>query len=198
MGFNARHDRITVVSGLPRSGTSMMMQMIEAGGMAVLTDTTRVADEDNPRGYYEYGPVQRLGEDASWLAEAGGKVVKIVSELLRHLPKAYEYRLVLMERSMEEVLASQRAMLVRRGMQLEADVDDEQMAGIYRKHLSRVGAWAAVQPNVDVLRADYGRVVARPCVWARKIERFLDAGLDADAMAAAVDAVLHRQTSRSG
>ena len=198
MGVDARHEWITVVSGLPRSGTSMMMQMIEAGGMPVLTDTARDADEDNPMGYYEYEPVKLLEADRSWLSEAGGKAVKVVSELLQYLPEAHDYRVVFMDRRMGEILASQRAMLARRDAKPEAEVDDPQMAGIYRKHLSRVRAWIDAQPHLQVIRADYGQVVAHPGAWARKINRFLDAGLDTDAMAAAVDASLSRQTRGSG
>lgn len=175
----------------------MMMQMIEAGGMAVLTDATRTADGDNPRGYCEYEPVKRLMEDVSWLAEAAGRAVKIVSELLAYLPSQYAYRIVFMERGLDEILASQRAMLRRRAVLPEADVDDERMAGIYRKHLARVGAWIETQPNIEVLRADYGRVVTDPGEWARKIDRFLGTRLNPDAMAAAVDVALHRHKGGS-
>jgi len=108
-------ETITVVSGLPRSGTSMMMQMLGAGGLAVLTDGKRGADADNPRGYYEYEAVKSLGQDASWLASAGGKAVKIVSALLIHLPDGFDYRVIFMRRPIAEVLASQRAMLDRLG-----------------------------------------------------------------------------------
>ncbi|MDP6776699.1 MAG: sulfotransferase family protein [Candidatus Latescibacteria bacterium] len=198
MVSNARDDPIAVVSGLPRSGTSMMMQMIEAGGMPVLMDTARAADEDNPRGYYEYEPVKRLEADGSWLYEAQGKAVKVVSELLRYLPVTHDYRVVFMDRRMAEILASQRAMLARRETGQEADVDDAQMAAIYRKHLSQVWAWIEARPNVVALRVDYGEVVASPGVWASKIAQFLSAGLDPHAMAKVVDASLHRQARDTG
>ena len=106
---------ITIVSGLPRSGTSMMMGMLEAGGMAVLTDHVRTADEDNPRGYYEFERVKQIEHDQAWLPEAHGKVVKMIAALLKHLPPGYRYKIIFLQRHLEEVLASQRRMLVRRG-----------------------------------------------------------------------------------
>src|SRR3569833_79554 len=106
---------ITVVSGLPRSGTSMMMQMLAAGGMPMLTDGVRGPDPDNPRGYFAFGPVKRTPQDARWLAGAPGKAVKVVHSLLPALPGGYEYRVLFMLRDMHEVLASQDTMLRRLG-----------------------------------------------------------------------------------
>jgi len=108
-------DTILIVSGLPRSGTSMMMKMLEAGGMAVLTDNIRTADQDNPRGYYEFERVKQIEHDTAWLPEAQGKAVKMIAGLLKHLPADYVYKIIFMQRDMDEVLASQRQMLVRRG-----------------------------------------------------------------------------------
>jgi hypothetical protein len=103
---------IVVVSGLPRSGTSMMMQMLEAGGLPILTDGERVADADNPRGYYEYAPAKRLMTDRTWLPAADGKAVKIVAQLLPYLPPApHRFRVIFMKRDLGEVLASQQVML---------------------------------------------------------------------------------------
>ena len=110
-------DPIVVVSGLPRSGTSMMMQMLEAGGMEVMTDGLRAADEDNLKGYFEYETVKALHTDRNWLPEARGKAVKIISELLKYLPETQTYRIIFLRRALEEVLASQDRMLVRRGVQ---------------------------------------------------------------------------------
>jgi hypothetical protein len=109
-------ERIVVVSGLPRSGTSMMMKMLEAGGIPVLTDYEREADEDNPKGYFEFERVKNLkdGDDA-WLPQAKGKVVKVIAALLTDLPSSYEYEVIFMRRAMPEILASQRQMLIRRG-----------------------------------------------------------------------------------
>ena len=109
---------VVVVSGLPRSGTSLMMQMLEAGGVPILTDGERACDADNPKGYYEYEPVKALQNgDSDWLDKAEGKAVKVISFLLRHLPQKHRYRVVFMNRNLDEVLASQEKMPVTRGQQ---------------------------------------------------------------------------------
>jgi hypothetical protein len=185
-------DTITVVSGLPRSGTSMMMKMLEAGGLTPLTDHQRVADDDNPRGYFEDERVKRLARDASWVGEARGKVVKVVSPLLRHLPPQYRYRVVFVRRDMAEVLASQRQMLIRRGERADA-LGDDTMAEAFRKHLAAVETWLAQQPNIDVLYVTYHEVVEAPARHAEQISRFLGNGLDTGRMATAVDGALYRQ-----
>lgn len=100
---------------MPRSGTSMMMKMLEAGGMKILTDSQRTADEDNPKGYYEFELVKLIQRDKSWLPRAKGKVVKIISELLKNLPPDYQYKAIFMRRNLAEILAFQRQMLIRRG-----------------------------------------------------------------------------------
>src|SRR5262249_42395496 len=89
-------DEITVVSGLPRSGTSMMMNILTAGGIQALTDGERLPDESNPRGYFELEKVKYLGRDRSFLSDAVGKVVKVVSPLLKHLSSEYHYRVIFM------------------------------------------------------------------------------------------------------
>lgn len=185
-------DTITVVSGLPRSGTSMMMKMLEAGGLTVLTDNQRVADEDNPRGYYEDERIKRLAKDASWLAEARGKVIKVVSPLLKHLQRQFRYRIVFVRRDMAEVLASQRQMLVRRGEPADT-VSDDKMAAAYRKHLADVEAWLQEQRNMDVLYVKYDEVVQSPAEHAQRINQFLGQRLDTAKMATAVDRTLYRQ-----
>jgi len=125
---------ITIVSGLPRSGTSMMMKMLEAGGMEILKDEIRKADEDNPAGYYEFEKVKELKKDVSWLENAKGKSVKIISSLLEHLPEKYTYKIIFMHRNMEEILNSQRQMLFRRG-EATNEVSDEKMGKMFLKHL---------------------------------------------------------------
>src|SRR5215813_2579369 len=110
-----RAQPIIVVSGLPRSGTSMMMKMLAAGGLPVLVDAIRAADDDNPNGYFEFEPVKQLADGQNeWLTEAGGKVVKIISALLEYLPKSYHYKIIFMERELKEILASQQKMLSHR------------------------------------------------------------------------------------
>jgi argonaute-like protein implicated in RNA metabolism and viral defense len=183
---------ITIVSGLPRSGTSMMMKMLEAGGLPVLVDNVRTADEDNPKGYYEFERVKQIEHDKLWLKDAGGKVVKMISELLKHLPADYQYKVIFMRRKIEETLASQRQMLIRRGEDAEK-ISDEKMTGLFRMHLVRLFSWLEKQPNIEVLQVNYSEVMANPVEHAKKINRFLGGGLNESAMVSVVDPSLYRQ-----
>src|SRR5687767_12088310 len=135
---------VTVVSGLPRSGTSLMMQMISAGGIPALTDEVRTADEDNPRGYLEFERVKRIKQDTSWLDEARGKVVKMVHLLLYDLPLDRPYRVVFMRRNLDEVLASQRKMLERQGKQ-GAQIPEAQLRKVFEDQVKKVTTWMATQ-----------------------------------------------------
>jgi Sulfotransferase domain len=183
---------VIIVSGLPRSGTSMMMNMLQAGGLAILTDNVRTADEDNPKGYYEFEQVKQIEQDPSWVEDAQGKVVKLISALLKHLPADHHYKVIFMRRKIEEVLASQRQMLIRRNEPTDT-VADQKMADLYRRHLKQVEAWLAKQPNIDVLYVTYHEVVANPREHAEQINAFLGGGLDVEAMAGSVDKELYRQ-----
>src|SRR5262245_8719973 len=184
---------VTVVSGLPRSGTSLMMRMLDMGGRPPLTDGVRAADPDNPRGYYEYERVKQLPKgDHAWLPDARGRAVKVISALLEHLPDGYEYRVIFMRRRMEEVLASQREMLLRRGEPTEA-TSDAPMTSLFEKHLNRVGASLAGRPNISRLDVDYARLMAEPAAQAERVAQFLGGGLDVERMVGAVDAGLYRQ-----
>ncbi len=183
---------ITIVSGLPRSGTSMMMKMLEAGGMRVLTDEIRTADEDNPKGYYEFERVKQIEHDQAWLEDARGKAVKMVGALLKHLPPAYDYRVIFMRRQIREVLASQRKMLARRGEATDA-ISDERMAELFRKHVAQIETWLEAQPNIQVLYVDYGQILEKPLDHTRSVNQFLGDHLEADKMAAVVDPSLYRQ-----
>ncbi len=185
-------DTVVVVSGLPRSGTSMMMSMLQAGGLPVLTDEVREADEDNPRGYYEFELVKQLERDTSWLDDARGNVVKVISQLVQHLPPEHKYKVLFMMRDMAEILASQREMLIRRGRPADA-VSDETLAQVFEKHLAQVQRWIEVQPNMEVFYVDYGEVLAQPVEQAQRVNQFLGGRLNVAAMAAVVDKRLHRQ-----
>jgi hypothetical protein len=171
----------------------MMMNILTAGGIQALTDGQRTADESNPKGYFELEKAKHLGRDSSFLSDAVGKVVKIVSPLLKHLSPAYSYRVIFMERNIQEMLASQRQMMVKRG-ELVPD-DDEKMAAIYARHLQDVKSWLALQPNIAVIYISYNEVLKTPPVYVETINRFLGNGLDASAMLAAVDRSLYRQRS---
>ncbi len=183
---------IVVVSGLPRSGTSMIMKMLEAGGLPVMTDGLRTADEDNPKGYYEVERVKDLAREAdrSWLGGARGKAVKVISYLLRSLPPTFNYKVVFIRRDLEEVLASQRKMLARRG---EAEVTaPERMRALFADDLWRAGYQLKRRPEFESIELHYSAVLARPLEEARRLAAFLGGGLDAEAMAAAVDPQLYR------
>ena len=183
---------VAIVSGLPRCGTSMMMRMLEAGGLPVLVDGIRTADEDNPRGYYEYERVKKLPHDTEWLPEAEGRVVKIVSALLPQLPAGWQYRVVFMERAMDEILASQRAMLLRKGKDPDT-VPDAERAESFARHLDSLFSWLARQPNFTVLRVNYNAMLADPRDRIGEINAFLGGTLDTTAMVEVVDPALHRQ-----
>lgn len=186
-----RANSIVVVSGLPRSGTSMLMRVLEAGGLPAVTDHLRTPDIDNPQGYYEFERVKRLPQgDTGWLDAARGKCVKVISALLMHLPPGYSYAVILMHRNIDEVLNSQRKMLANRG-QTASDGDDE-MRAMLLQHVADVRGWLADQPNITLLDVDYNAMVADPAAWVAQINVFLGGGLDVAAMRAAVDITLYR------
>lgn len=182
---------IVIVSGLPRSGTSMMMRMICAGGIPALVDGVRAADPDNPHGYFEYEPVKRTRTDPSWLAEAGAKVVKMVHLLLHDLPEGYRYRVVMMDRDLDEVLASQRRMLERSGRS-GAQMPPEALKRVFATQLDAVRRWMDARPWFTRLDVRYDRVIADPEGEAGRVAEFLGIPGAAGAMAAAVDPSLYR------
>jgi hypothetical protein len=183
---------IVVVSGLPRSGTSMMMKMLEAGGVAIMTDALRAADIDNPKGYYEYERVKELEKetDKSYIRDGRGKALKVISFLLKELPDDNFYRIVFMRRDLNEVISSQNKMLDRRGEQ--SITDDEMMAEAYRNHLAAVRILVRKRPNFEILEVRYDAAVKQPKDAARAVNAFLGGTLDEAAMVAAVDAELYR------
>jgi hypothetical protein len=183
---------ITVVSGLPRSGTSMMMKMLEAGGIPPLQDNIRTADEDNPKGYYEFERVKKLPKDTAWLPEAKGKAVKIIALLLTKLPlKGYRYKVLFMRRDIEEILASQKRMLVRRGEATDK-VSDEEMITTYHRHLSEVLSFLDANPCFTVFFVNYNDLMRDPADWIPRINAFVGGKLDEEAMKAVVDPNLYR------
>lgn len=184
---------IIIVSGLPRSGTSMMIKMLEAGGIEPMTDHQRAADENNPNGYYEYEPVKKLKEgDTAWMESAVGKSVKVISALLQSLPPTYFYRVIFMQRNLDEVLASQKKMLIDRGEPTDK-VSDEQMAALFRKHLQNIETWLSEQPNLEVLYIPYNEILNNPGEFLERINKFLGGNLNVEAMAKTIDPNLYRQ-----
>lgn len=186
---------ITIVSGLPRSGTSMMMKMLDAGGLPLLIDDLRIPDADNPAGYYEFEPVKKLDKgDFRWLADAQGKGLKVIATLLSHLPSAYTYRIVFMRREMSEILASQRKMLLNRGADPNK-IDDAAMAQLFERHLGKVLSWIDQQPNMRKLDVNYNQLLRDPRPQAEQINLFLGNILDVEGMVSVINPDLYRQRS---
>ena len=185
-------DEVVVVSGLPRSGTSMMMKMLDAAGLPIMTDHERTADEDNPKGYFEYERVKDLAEeqDKSWVRGARGKVVKVISHLLAELPDENFYRVILMRRDVSEILASQNKMLDRRGE--ENPIEDEKAKEQYLRHLVDVQYLARKRPNFEMIEVNYREALDDPLPFATAVNEFLGGRFDVEAMASVVDPELYR------
>jgi hypothetical protein len=185
---------ITIVSGLPRSGTSLMMQMLEKGGMPILTDHIRKSDESNPRGYYEFEKVKSLRKDASWMNEAEGKAVKVIAQLLYFLPSNYEYAVIFMERNLEEIVSSQQKMLERLG-QTNNRANPDTLIKTFQKQVGQIKSWLSAQKNMRSLFMNYGEIMKDPIRTSQHIIHFLDLNLVKEKMASAVDPELYRQKS---
>jgi len=183
---------VVLVSGLPRSGTSMMMQMLEAGGLPILSDSARKADESNPEGYREMERVKELakGGDASWLREARGRAIKIIAYYLPYLPPNLNYRVVFLQRDLTEVLASQRRMLEARGE--TSDTDDERLHDLFSDHLGEASRLLSERPWFESIEVRYREVIDDPVRVAATVAGFLGRGLDVGAMAATVKPDLYR------
>lgn len=182
---------VTVISGLPRSGTSLVMQMLAAGGMPILTDGRREKDESNPRGYFEYEPVKNLRNDNKWLAVSQGQAVKIITQLLPYLALGLQYRIVYVERDLDEVLLSQRRMLERSG-QVGFKISDDQLRRTYAAQVSNIRRWLTLQANVKLQTISFRQILDDPSESAIAIAEFLGGTLNVDAMAATVDPSLYR------
>lgn len=180
---------IVVVSGLPRSGTSMMMQMLKAGGMEILSDGEREADNNNPKGYLEFEKVKSLHKNQDWIGDAEGKCVKIIAQLLNYLPEEYNYKIIMMERDMTEVIASQQKML---GKKVTPDTLPLGLFNTFRSQLDKIDAWIDSQPRVNILRVNYKDVIEHPETQAERVAGFVTNPIDVKKMAEAVDTKLYR------
>lgn len=193
----AERPYITIVSGLPRSGTSLMMQMIHAGGVPAVTDEIRTPDTDNPRGYYEFEKVKQIKSDKSWLPGARGHVVKMVHLLLLDLPADHQYRVVFMRRNLEEVLKSQSVMLERQGKK-GAALPPATLMKMYQDQIDKVLRWMGERPNFKYIEVNYNQLVRDPHAAAASLAAFLGEGgssMDIEKMVAAVDPSLYRNRS---
>jgi hypothetical protein len=192
--YRIRYGRpLVLVSGLPRSGTSMLMQMLEKGGVPIVTDNIRVPDEDNPKGYHEFERIKEIDKstDKGWLKQYRGQVIKTISFLLQDLPLDLNYKVIFMRRNIEEVLRSQNKMLKRSGVEDEL-VPDGKMRQNYEFHLKKVYYQLNRSPNFQVLYVDYTEVVKDPLHEAKRINVFLGGHLSVTAMASAVESSLYR------
>jgi len=185
---------ITIVSGLPRSGTSMMMQLLDAGGIPLLVDGQRGADDDNPKGYCEFERVKQLKSDASWMGEAEGKAVKVIAQLLTSLPSKYTYKIIFMRRDLDEVLQSQATMLQRNG-KAGANIPQEQLKRVFENQVTQVTAFLQGQDNMETLYVDYAAILQDPPSYLRQLSDFLGQPLDQEKMSTVIDPALYRNRS---
>ena len=188
--------QIIIVSGLPRSGTSMMMRILEAGGIEPLTDGIREADVNNPGGYYEFERVKKLPDgNIEWLKHAEGKAVKIIASLVPHLPPRYNYKIIFMKRAMDEILASQKDMLSDRDKDVE-NVNEQKLRTLYNKHISEVLYYMEEQSNIKFIEVDYSGVVKNPREQMEGIEKFVEVDMDIDDMVDVVNPKLYKHRSK--
>lgn len=188
---NASSQPVIIVSGLPRSGTSMMMRMLAEGGLPALTDELRRPDDDNPNGYFELEVVRQLKEgNFAWLNEANGKAVKVISALLEYLPQDHQYKVIFMERNPQETLASQKKMLDHRGQ--EPKLSDEEMEQQFHTHVAAMKPWLVRQPNMEVLYVNYNTLITETQSSCERITEFLDMPLNQSQMLAVPDQQLYR------
>lgn len=190
-GKTSGKETIYIVSGLPRSGTSMMMQILEAGGMAVVTDKIRQADPDNPRGYYEFEKAKSIEKDTSWLDECKGKALKMISALVAHLPLDRKYKIIFMERDLKEVVKSQKIML-ERADRAGSTLSDDELIKKFEIHLDDTKKWLACRNNIEVIYINYNRMIEYPDKCLEKIDDFLEIKLNMQEMKKAVDKKLYR------
>lgn len=182
---------IVIVSGLPRSGTSLMMQLLEAGGVPPFADFERQADDDNPRGYYELEAIKKLKTNPDLLDAAGGKAVKAIHMLLADLPAKHHYKVIFMRRDLNEVLASQRKMLDRSGKK-GAALPEAALKKVFEGQLAKVDAWLAAQNNIEVLNVEHRALLNDPAPVIEQLNQFLGRNLDTGKMADVVDPTLYR------
>lgn len=184
-------ETIVIVSGLPRCGTSMMMRMLDRGGIEPLTDNVRTANIDNPKGYYEFERVKKLPGDTDWLPEAKGKAVKVLAELIKHLPEGYSYKVIFMKRNLKEVIESQKKMLERRGEDPD-DISNEELRDMFKKYLKVLEREIEEHSDMDVIYVSYNDMIETPELEVERINGFLSGGLDIDEMLSVIDKDLYR------
>ncbi|MBD3196862.1 MAG: sulfotransferase family protein [Candidatus Lokiarchaeota archaeon] len=183
----ALKDTLVVVSGIPRSGTSLMMQMLKAGGLDVLSDHQREPDENNPKGYLELTAVKSLDKDNSCLKGETGKAVKVISHLLKYVPEDQDYKVIFVNRNMSEILRSQEKMIGKEENRLS-----KVLIKAFTKELKEVKEWAKERPNIEVLNVNYRKIIEKPSKQIQKIIDFLGIPLDKEKMERMIDPSLYR------
>ena len=182
---------VVIVSGLPRSGTSMMMKMIVEGGLQALTDGLRQANSDNPNGYFEHESVKELSKgNLNWMKDANGKAVKVISSLLEYLPSQHSYKIIFMERDLNEVLASQKKMLTNRNE--KSTLNNIELKQQFQEHLKTVKAWLVRQPNIEVLYVNFNEMMANPVPLCTRITNFIDLPMSIENMLTVPNKTLYR------
>jgi len=186
-----RKEQITVVSGLPRSGTSLMMQMLNNGGLEILKDDKRKADISNPKGYFEYEPVMSIHKDNSWLKKSKDKSVKIIAPLLKYLDPQFRYKVIFMKRDLYEIIRSQQIMIGK-----DPETFSVKLYNAYHRQLSTIENWKDREPFIELLYIDYKDLLESPEQNINKIEKFLAVNLDTQNMAKAIDKSLYRNKAK--
>jgi hypothetical protein len=187
---------IIIVSGLPRSGTSMMMQMLQAGGLKILEDKSKEADDNNPNGYFEYELASKLPEgNDSWLEKAENKAVKVVSYYVQHLSPKHEYKVLFMERNIDEIVMSQRAIAIEDGKKVHKK-EVKMMADYFNNHIKQTKQWISLQPNFGVLYLSYNSIIKDPNSAVSSINEFLELELDEEKMKKVVDKKLYKHKAK--
>lgn len=181
---------ITIVSGIPRSGTSMMMKMLRAGGMDLVNDGLRQADKNNLNGYFEYEKVKNLKEDNSWISIAEGKAIKVLFNFLYFLPQTHKFKIIFMQRDMKEILASQNKMLSVLGK--SNLVNDDRMSLLFDSEIEKIKKWIGKQNNIETLYVSYNQILENPIVSCEDVKRFVSRNLEIEKMTKTVDRALYR------
>ncbi|MHB2154977.1 sulfotransferase domain-containing protein [Calditrichota bacterium GD2] len=184
------NDLIIVVSGLPRSGTSLMMQILQAAGVPLLVDNVRQSDVNNPRGYFEYQAVKNLKNDNQWLKYAKGKAVKIISHLLYHLPAEFQYKVIFMNRNLDEIIASQNRMLKNVGK--VSEIDDDTLKRHYAAHLFDISRWLTHQKNVQVRQINFHHLFEKPQTELAILSDFLNIAFNTEQIQQVIQPELYR------
>lgn len=187
------YSMLYIVSGLPRSGTSMLMQMLKAGGLKIFTDNKRKPDQDNLKGYFEYEKVKDLKKDNSWVKTAEGCALKVVSPLLQYLPKKLKYKIIFIERNLDEILASQNKMLKNR--QTQDHTSDQKLKQSFKRHLKNIKAWLDKQQNFEILYINYNKILNNPEKYISQIIKFLNLKVNPQKLTQVIDAESYRNKS---